>query len=63
MASGASTHAYGLAALDDLAHDLRVRRVVHGHHHRSCTGVATHGIKVIGLAEPELPVLCGGDLG
>ena len=57
-----STHPYGFAALDDLAKTLRVRLVVHGHHHTSLTGVTVDGIAVIGLGKAEVLRLCEGDL-
>ena len=57
-----STHPHGFAALDDLARGLRVRLVVHGHHHASLTGVTTDGIAVIGLGKAEVLRLGAGDL-
>ncbi len=57
-----SSHRHGFAALDDLAHGMGVRLVVHGHHHQSCVGVTRHGTKVIGLAKAEVLLLRQGDL-
>ena len=57
-----STHRHGFAALDDLARALRVRLVVHGHHHTSLTGMTTDGIAVIGLGKAEVLRLGAGDL-
>ena len=57
-----STHPHGFAALDDLARALRVRLVVHGHHHTSLTGVTADGIAVIGLGKAEVLRLGAGDL-
>ena len=56
------THPHGFAALDDLARALRVRLVVHGHHHTSLTGMTTDGIAVIGLGKAEVLRLGAGDL-
>ena len=57
-----STHPHGFAALDDLARTLRVRLVVHGHHHTSLTGVTADGIAVIGLGKAEVLRLSAGNL-
>ena len=57
-----STHPHGFPALDDLARALRVRLVVHGHHHASLTGVTADGIAVIGLGKAEVLRLGAGDL-
>ena len=57
-----STHPHGFAALDDLASALRVRLVVHGHHHASLTGMTADGIAVIGLGKAEVLRLGAGDL-
>lgn len=57
-----STHPHGFAALDELARALRVRLVVHGHHHASLTGVTADGIAVIGLGKAEVLRLRSGDL-
>ena len=57
-----STHPHGFAALDDLARALRVRLVVHGHHHTSMTGMTADGIAVIGLGKAEVLRLSAGDL-
>ena len=54
-----STHPYGFETLDDLAHDLLARLIVHGHHHRSCIGITTQGTQVIGL--PKVKVLALGE--
>lgn len=53
-----ATHLYSFEALDDLL----ARLIVHGHHHRSCTGITTQGIQVIGLAKAEVLVLGEGNL-
>ena len=57
-----STHRHGFSALDDLARELRVRLVVHGHHHRSSMDTTSDGIRVIGLAKAEVLRLRAGDL-
>ena len=57
-----SSHGHGFVALDDLSRGLGTRLVVHGHHHESCTGVAEHGIRVIGLGRVETLLLREGDL-
>ena len=57
-----STHPHGFAALDDLARALRVRLIVHGHHHTSLIGKTTDGIAVVGLAKAEVLRLAAGDL-
>jgi len=57
-----STHTHGFAALDDLARTLRVRLVVHGHHHTSLSGVIADGIAVIGLGKAEVLRLRAEDL-
>ncbi len=48
----------GFGAIDDLARDMKVRLVVHGHHHQSYSGRTRDGIPVRGLggAEPWLLV-------
>lgn len=53
---GPSCHRHGFAGLDDLARDMRVRLVVHGHHHEAYQGETRDGIAVrgLGLAEPWL---------
>ena len=57
-----SSHRYGFAALDDLARDMRVRLVVHGHHHTSTASVTADGIAVVGLGKAEVLRLRAGDL-
>ncbi len=57
-----STHRHGFATLDDLARALRVRLVVHGHHHSSVVGATADGIAVIGLGKSEVLRLRAGDL-
>ena len=57
-----STHQHGFAALVDLARALRVRLVVHGHHHTSLAGVTADGIAVIGLGKAEVLRLRAEDL-
>ena len=57
-----STHRHGFEVLDDLARALRVRLVVHGHHHTSLTGATPDGIAVIGLGKAEVLRLRAGDL-
>ena len=57
-----STHPHGFAVLDDLARRLRVRLIVHGHHHTSLVGVTLDGIAVIGLGKAEVLRLRAGDL-
>ncbi len=57
-----SSHRFGFAALDGLAGDLRVRLVVHGHHHARTAGVTADGIAVVGLGKAEVFRLRAGDL-
>ncbi len=56
-----SSHRFGFAVLDDLARDLRVRLVVHGHHHASTVGITADGIVVVGLGKAEVFRLHAGD--
>lgn len=51
-----SSHEHGFAGIDELAHAMRVRLVVHGHHHHSYEGRTADGIPVrgLGIAEPFL---------
>jgi hypothetical protein len=57
-----SSHPFGSAAIDDLAFTIRVRLIVHGHHHASLRGVTADGIRVIGLAKAEVLRITAGDL-
>ena len=57
-----STHPPGFAALDDLARALRVKLVVHGHHHENYSSVLPGGTLVRGLAKAEVLRLQAGDL-
>ena len=57
-----STYPYGFEVLIDLAYDLRVSSIVHGHLHQSCTVVTTHGIKGIELGRAEILVVGEGHL-
>jgi predicted phosphodiesterase len=47
-------HEHGFGAIDNLALDLRVRLVVHGHHHRNYCGVTRDGIRVVGLGKASV---------
>ncbi len=50
-----STRRYGFEVLDDLARDMGVRLVVHGHHHEPCYGAELFGgIHVVGLGKGEM---------
>jgi predicted phosphodiesterase len=51
-----SSHRHGFGAIDDLAHAMKVKLVVHGHHHKSYDLKTRDGIWVRGLdkAEPWL---------
>lgn len=51
-----SSHHHGFEGIDDLARDMRVGLVIHGHHHESYQGHTRDGIPVrgLGLAEPWL---------
>jgi len=50
-----STHRYGFDVLDDLAWDMGVRLVVHGHHHEPCYEAELFGgIHVVGLGKGEM---------
>jgi predicted phosphodiesterase len=46
----------GFGGIDDLARDMAVKLVIHGHHHHSYTGKTRDGIAVrgLGIAEPWL---------
>lgn len=48
-----SCHPNGFVAIDELARQMGVRLVVHGHHHLSYEGRTTDGILVRGLAQAE----------
>ncbi len=50
---GPTSHRHGFGGIDDLARDMRVRLVVHGHHHTSYSGRTRDGIWVQGLAKAE----------
>jgi predicted phosphodiesterase len=43
----------GFGAIDDLARDMGVRMVVHGHHHVSYRGTTRDGIPVRGMGQAE----------
>lgn len=49
-----SADPHGFAAIDELAHDMGARLIVHGHHHRNYEGKTADGIPVrgLGMAEP-----------
>lgn len=57
-----SSHQMGFRVIDDLARQMRVRLVVHGHHHTSSIGTTVDGIKVIGLAKAEVLRIHSEDL-
>lgn len=44
---------HGFAGIDELARDMQVKLIVHGHHHRSYEGQTDDGILVRGLAIAE----------
>lgn len=48
-----TSHRNGFGAIDDLARDMRVKLVVHGHHHASYDGQTKDGIQVKGLGLAE----------
>ena len=47
----------GFGAIDDLAAQMGVRLVVHGHHHKSTSGHTRNGIAVTGLARAQVALL------
>lgn len=57
-----SCHRHGFIAIDDLAQSLRVKLVIHGHHHQSYRATLPNGIRVVGLNKAEPLVLNQGDL-
>lgn len=57
-----ATHLHGFAALGALARSLKVRIVVHGHHHTSLDAINADGIRVIGLGKAEVLRLSPGDV-
>ena len=52
----------GFGAVDDLARDMGVRLVLHGHHHFSYLGATRDGIPVRGVGLAEAFLLSPGDL-
>ncbi len=48
-----SADPHGFVAIDELAHDMQVQLIVHGHHHRSYEGQTVNGIPVRGLGSAE----------
>jgi len=48
---------HGHQALDDLAENLGVRLIVHGHHHRCYTDTLANGIAVVGLGLAQVAML------
>lgn len=48
-----TSHKHGFGGIDDLARDMKVRLVVHGHHHHSYTGRTRGGTWVRGLGKAE----------
>ena len=48
-----TSHRHGFGAIDDLARNMGVRLVVHGHHHDSYNGQTRDGIQVRGLGKAE----------
>lgn len=44
-----STHRHGFKPLDELAEAMRVRLIVHGHHHEDYHATLPSGIKVLGV--------------
>jgi predicted phosphodiesterase len=48
------SHPHGFVGIDQLAKDMRVGLVVHGHHHHSYESKTPNGIRArgLGLAEP-----------
>ena len=49
-----STHRFGFPVIDELATRIKVRLVVHGHHHTSSDHRTAGGIRVVGLAKAEV---------
>ena len=47
------SHTHGFGALDDLAKAMRVRLVMHGHHHEGYVGASRDGVQVRGLGMAE----------
>ena len=48
---GPSSHPHGFVGIDDLAHAMGARLVVHGHLHHDYSGHSKHGIHVRGVGE------------
>jgi hypothetical protein len=48
-----SCHPNGFVAIDELAQKMRVKLIVHGHHHTSYEDRTIDGIAVRGLAQAE----------
>ena len=48
-----SSHQHGFGALDELAKAMRVRLLVHGHHHVGYEGLSRDGVEVRGLGIAE----------
>jgi Icc-related predicted phosphoesterase len=44
-----TSHRFGFGRIDELAAAMRVKLVVHGHHHESYDAILPNGIKVIGM--------------
>lgn len=57
-----TSNQHGFGALDDLARDLGVRLVVHGHHHKRYEGCTRHGARVIGLGKADCLMVRPGDV-
>lgn len=49
-----SCHPHGFLVIDELALQLGVRLVVHGHHHQAYRATLPGGVEVIGLGEADL---------
>ena len=48
-----TSHRHGFIGIDDLAKDMKLRLIVHGHHHTTYDGQTRDGIRVRGLGRAE----------
>ena len=52
-----TSHEHGFAGIDELAHAMRTKFVVHGRHHHSYEGRTADGISVRGLGIADARIL------
>jgi predicted phosphodiesterase len=62
MHEAPTSHRYGFGKLDELAADMGVKLVVHGHHHEPYEGRLPNGTKVIGMGQADWRMVNLGDL-